>query len=225
VKNLCCVSYCQENYRPLAELTLFENRAEYARKNGFRQFFSVFPDIPAKDWRSIMREMSFNKFVVILRAMDLTPDAEWIWYADADGMVMNMSFDLRAYAESLGDGHIFNTLDSNGPNGGSMLIRNTDEAKTFLLAAETLRKNPGIPYDNEAMAHIAKQMPGIYVTIHQKPINTYDYALYPGQGKAPFDASGKLGQYEPGDFFLHWPGRTLEQRIAHYNEMKEKVLP
>jgi hypothetical protein len=224
MRSICCVSYCQENYRPLAELTLYENRVEYARKHEFGMVFEIFPDgPPGEHWKTTMRRMSFKKFEVILKAMSLS-NADWIWYADADGMVMNMHFDLLAYAESLGEGCIFNTLDSNGPNGGSMLIANNPRSKAFLQMALELQADPSVPYDNEAMDVIAQQSPGTYIKIPQKPINTYDYNLYPGQGNAPFDAAGKPGWYEPGDFFLHWPGRTLEQRITHYTVMKEKVI-
>ena len=219
---IICVSNYQENYSPLANLTLHENRIEFAHRWGHQTMWEKFADrAPDEPWASIMRRISFCKFDSILAAMSMSK-APWLWYGDCDAMVMNMGFDLEAYAESLGDGYVFNTVDSNGPNGGSILIANVPLARAFITAARELRKDLSVPFDNEAMTIVKDRFPGVYKLIPQRPLNAYDYGLYPKQPAT--DALGNPGCYHEGDFFLHWPGRTLDQRIAHYNEWKGKVI-
>jgi hypothetical protein len=60
-------------------------------------------------------------------------------------------------------------------------------------------------------------------------INSYDYSIYPDSNfldaldrfRNKQDYYGNYGQWESGDFLIHWPGTNLNQRL----ELARKYLP
>jgi hypothetical protein len=58
----------------------------------------------------------------------------------------------------------------------------------------------------------------------QRYMNSYEYRLYavaPWNYTGTTDKQGTEGQWQPGDWLVHWPGTQLGQRM----ELVEQFLP
>jgi hypothetical protein len=62
--------------------------------------------------------------------------------------------------------------------------------------------------------------------VPQKFINSYDYDLYPGIIPHIFkkDLFGNDGQWQVGDFLIHWPAVALDKRIQLAHNMMGQVV-
>jgi hypothetical protein len=65
-------------------------------------------------------------------------------------------------------------------------------------------------FEQQAIIDTHALYPEIVKVISQKAFNAYDYALYPQHAGDPLAVEG---QWEPGDFLIHWPGTSLQHRI------------
>lgn len=81
--------------------------------------------------------------------------------------------------------------------------------------------------EQQAMADLRHRHAAITCIVPQCVMNSYDYALYDHFGpyyRAGLDCYGKRGQWQPGDFLIHWPSTPLDKRLElarHY--MKESI--
>jgi len=62
--------------------------------------------------------------------------------------------------------------------------------------------------------------------VPQRTINSYNYDLYPGSIPHVYkkDLLGNDGQWQSGDFLIHWPGIPLAQRLVLAQDMLKQVI-
>jgi hypothetical protein len=62
--------------------------------------------------------------------------------------------------------------------------------------------------------------------VPQRTMNSYDYDLYPGLVPHIYkkDLLGNDGQWQSGDFLIHWPAVPLATRIKLAQEMLGQVI-
>jgi hypothetical protein len=61
----------------------------------------------------------------------------------------------------------------------------------------------------------------------QRFMNSYEYRMYrvqPWMYQDTKDVHGHDGQWREGDWFVHWPGTQLSERMELLKEYQEKVI-
>lgn len=223
---IACLSLYQENYAGLAKLTLDNNRMSYCEAHGYLPVFQEYPNMPDASIPEIHRYLGFEKIKMFINTFEKHPNCEWAWFADCDGMITNMGKSLEILTKTSNSPMLVSS-DCHGINCGSMLVKNDYEVKLFLRrlifeADKYLNEqeaiNDSFHFPNLLWLSNISIMP-------QHIMNSYDYSLYPeAKPVAGFGHLIRDGQWHKGDFFIHWPGRTLEQRIEHYNQYEKEVI-
>jgi hypothetical protein len=80
--------------------------------------------------------------------------------------------------------------------------------------------------DQSAMIDTIDMMADRIKIVPQRTMNSYNYDLYPGLVPHIYkkDLFGNDGQWQPGDFLIHWPAVSLDTRIALAQEMLGQVV-
>jgi hypothetical protein len=63
--------------------------------------------------------------------------------------------------------------------------------------------------------------------VPQYRLNAYDYRRFyhlDPQYHSGTDCYGNRGQWQPGDFLIHWPAATLDERIAMLQEYWPEII-
>lgn len=138
----------------------------------------------------------------------------WLWFMGADTLIMNHTIDVRKFLDK--DYDLIIGQDINGINNDVFFLQNTWKSKQFLEA--TLAYNKTMPNDQESMALVIDEMKPDLRTkvVPQKEFNSYLYNLY----HYPDDNGGN---YTDGDFVLHLPGLSNQQRMKLVTEYLQKV--
>ena len=209
---IACASVFLPNYRPLANKTLFENRAAYCLKHGYKQLFIEYPPLGPND--NIGKIMGFEKVRLILRTLE-DPSCEFVWFGDCDGMVMNYGTKLESIASKY-RGDIIVGSDFNGINCGSMIIKNTPTAKGYL--------NEILAHESEYLheqAYFWKHKRDYITVAPQREMNAYDSSL---PGLKPPHYNELEMEFKVGDFFMHWPAQNQEIRLRYYSRYKDLIV-
>jgi hypothetical protein len=222
-----------ESYQPLADITCEGNKKVYCKKHGY----NIFVD----DCKSYTRVQSglppikdgyipigYVKFFAIKKALAQFPDTRWIFFTECDVIITNMETKLESLVKDTV--HFIISADTNGLNSGNFFLRNSELGLGFMnniLSSIPMYKHyylfenqyiqdcllgtrlteQGVKNGGSLWAEITAIMP-------QRYMNSYDYKNHPKlKNRNPVDIFGNDGQWKPGDFILHWPSMTLEQRL------------
>lgn len=201
------VSMHTPNYQALADIT-WKNKVDYADTHDYAHC--------CKTDSTYGLCIGFEKMYFIRDLMNDNPDIEWIWWVGCDTMITNYTIKVEDRIDPLY--HFIVAMDVNDINVDSFFIRNSSEGRAFVDHIITLYP---IYHDHkwceqQAMIDSLEQFKEIVKKVPQRSFNSFNYALYPYQGS--IDKFGLSGNWEPGDFLIHWPATPLSQRIqlAHY---------
>lgn len=207
--NFALVSLNNDVYQPLADLTWFQNKVEYAERHGYGHalktdgFYGV--------------GIGYEKVYFIRDMMTTYPDIDWFWWTGTDTLITNMTIKLEDRVDN--DYHFIIATDCNGINADSFFVRNTPEGRGFIdmiISKYDQYKDHGW-VEQQCIIESYEEYKDIIKLVPQKQINAYNYELYPGS--PTIDKSGADGTWEYGDLLIHWPGTGLGQRIhltQHY---------
>jgi hypothetical protein len=208
--NVAIVSMFNDKHAELASYT-WTNKQHYAKKHGYKA-------VPKTDNFS-QEQMHFDKFAHILDVMNADPDIEWVWWIDNDALVTNFDTPLTNLIDN--DYHVIIGVDIASINTGSFLVRNSMQARQwleFILSKKKEYKNDTKWFEQQAVIDFYPKFQEIFKVIPQRLINSYDYNIYNVDGT---DLLGYDGQWQPGDFVMHWPGLNNQLRIQlaqHYQQ-------
>ena len=201
-------------YEALSSVTFDNNKVPYCERHGY--------EITAKtdNWSDIIY---FDKIQYLLDILDYNPEVKWVWWLDCDALITNFNKKIEDVIDD--DYHIIITTDVNGINNGSFFIKNSVESKEWLrmvLSYKELYKTK--KWDNP------EQTPMIMTYIKyrswikllpQREFNSYMYTLYPGISNV--DMLHTVGEWEPGDWVVHWPGIGNELRIEISKQLESHI--
>jgi hypothetical protein len=230
------------NYAPLAQITS-KNKKEYCDLHGYT-FVEKTSDF----------KFEHTGFEKIYQALQLLKNNECdlLLWCGTDTFITNYKIKITDLIDDEHD--FFVTTDANAINSDCFIIKNTPKAIEFFqeiianynryirhLWAEqqaiielthiihdenfvVCKENCGKP----KYAHITKILP-------QHTINSYNYKMYPYHNFHGTPASiahyqkgqdfyGNRGQWQPGDFMIHWPGTILDHRINLANEYNQYIV-
>ncbi len=212
---------CDRAFSPVLEPTLpgkteyckrhglhFVNRAYHAGARGTREYWRrhISGKNPARtlaawgDREKLMLEELYK--------------AEWLWFLDADTLIMNHRIDIRTIIDSAFDCVI--GVDVNGINNGSFLLRSGPIARQFLQDVLDLRHE--CPNDQVAMSAVMAKTPEFRVKyVSQRAFNSYLEVEY---GRPDDDRYA----YREGDLVLHLPGLSNARRIELIQRYLSRVI-
>ena len=234
------VTMHNEKYKPLADITCDGNKRVYCKKHGYNIFvddgtsypssFKIHPGLPPTPDGHV--PIGYIKFFAIKTALKQFPDTKWIFFTECDVIITNMETKLENLVKD--DVHFIISADVNGLNSGNFFLRNSEIGLGFMnniLSSMPLYKHyylfenqyiqdclvgtrlteQGLKYGGSMWSEVSAIMP-------QRFMNSYDYKNHPKlKNRQPVDVFGNDGQWQPGDFILHWPCMTLEERINAAN--------
>lgn len=193
-----------DSHAELAALTWEANKKQYCDKHGY---------IPApKTTNFSTTQIHFDKFSHILHVMNTNPSVDWVWWIDNDAMITNLDVKLETLVNDTH--HIIMSVDIASLNTGSFLVKNTAKAKQwleFLLSKKTEYKNDTKWFDQQAVIDFYVKFQDLFHIVKQTTMNSYDYKMYNVSG---IDLLGHNGQWNPGDFVIHWPGLSNANRVV-----------
>lgn len=203
-------SYYYENFKDIAALTI-PTIEEYAKIHGY-DFY-----IKDKDFDHSKR-IGFERIDIFLEKID---QYDWIWYLDADSMIMNQTIRL----ENLIDNN-FDMIIAKNPenkqiieiNVGSVLIKKSEWTKIFLKHISNLEN-----YFN----HDWKTQQAIidYINITNiQDAQKHMKIVHPRYFNSNYHVWHSNSNFKMGDLVLHPAGSSNDYRLRLFNEMKNYII-
>jgi hypothetical protein len=237
------ITHHDAGYQKLADHTWHDNKAEYCNIHGY--------DMVAKtgDWVSPVPAQphlmtGFEKIHLARQTLLDHPEYEWVWWTGTDTMITNFSTRLEERCNNAY--HFIVAVDINGINADSFLARNTLEGRQFLDAILALEPEyMGKFWDTEqrAIANLVGlpgtgdpgwppegefELTGPYKDIvkvyPQRFMNSFNYHLYGQTYSHHRDKFGRDGNWQLGDWLIHWPAVPLDYRVELANFYKEHII-
>jgi hypothetical protein len=141
---------------------------------------------------------------------------------------MITNFDIRLEDLVDDDYDFVIAVDCYNINNDSFLARATPNTIAWLRNTVSLREAySGAKWlDQSAMIDTIDMMGDRIKIVPQRVMNSYDYDQYPGLVPHIYkkDLLGNDGQWQPGDFLIHWPAVALDKRIVLAQNMLEQVI-
>jgi hypothetical protein len=216
-----------EKYQELATETWDNNKIKYAEKHGYAYIAKT------EDFYGF--EPGFEKIQFLLDTFEAYADIEWIWWTGTDSLVTNFNTRIEdkvaeAKSEDAAAPHIIMSSDFNfAINCDSILIKNTPEARAWLKdIMDNMSKYAHHQYkEQQYMLDSADKYTDIMEIMPQHFMNSYEYKMYkvaPWNYTKTTDVHDQRGQWETGDWLIHWPGTQPNERLELVKEYKEKVI-
>jgi hypothetical protein len=196
-------------YQSLADITVEQNKRKYCELHGY-------PLIVKTDgWTYEKKAIGFEKVALVREALAKYPECSWVFFSECDAMITNFKLKLEQFADDRF--HFILPADVNGTNCGNFMIRNSPIGRAYLDSIEAA----GAIYKDHPMfenQYIQDSVTGTFwrsviKVVPQRLFNSYDYETLPRYPKPVKDALGVEGQWQPGDFMIHFADKKLHERI------------
>lgn len=190
-ERIALVTGYDAGYAAVGELSR-PNKEAYCRRHGYAfvcRTDGFDPDRPA----------SWSKVRFVREALG---SAEWVYWGDADSLVMDSSVPLSRFCWDSAD-LVLSGDPYNGINLGCFLARATDWTRGFLARVDATAEFALHPWwENAAVLSLYASEPGVRRRVAVLPNALFNAYPYPGGG------------YEPGRFVAHFPGLAEAERLS-----------
>jgi hypothetical protein len=213
------------NYNDLAELTWDKNKKRYCERWGY--------DAIAKtdDFKYPTSQISFERTELIIKLLE-SGKYDWIHAVGCDTMITNFTITLESLVDE--KNHFIIASDCLHINNDSFLARATPECINWLKYVVSVREKY-VDYvnaeghrwfDQQAMIDSLDQINPWLKVVPQRVLNSYDYYQYPGSVPHIYkkDMFGNDGQWQKGDFLIHWPAIGNARRRILAQSMLQQVI-
>jgi len=209
------ISLCtlhNNTYAQLANITL-RNKREYCEKHGYELY--------CKTENFKYSHLGFEKINVVLETFERS-NPDWMMWLGCDTLITNHTIKIEDRIDDKYD--LIISSDSNWLiNSDSFIVKNSNLGRDFFKKVLNLYdvyiNNPF--YEQACMIDLinSDRFRNSVKIVPQKMLNSYNYDMYPHipkmSGKKDF--FGNYGEWEYGDFILHWPGVTMSNRMSLAN--------
>jgi hypothetical protein len=206
-------------YQPLADITWNQNKKIYCEKWGYDAISMT------SGFQHPLRFISFERSRYIADLLE-SGKYDWIHAVGCDTMITNFNIRLEDLIDDNFDFVI--ATDCYNINNDSFLARASDTTIKWLRNTVNLLESYSNAkwLDQSAMIDTIDMMADRIKIVPQRTMNSYNYDLYPGLVPHIYkkDLFGNDGQWQPGDFLIHWPAVPLDTRIALAQEMLGQVV-
>jgi len=215
-KKIGLLNVYDQNYQSLADITI-QNKKDYCDLHGYEFIdFSIAKNNTGK-------HVAFSKFYAALKKMY---NYDWIFYNDLDSLIMNYNIKLESFIDNNYD--MIVSYDINGLNSGQWFVKNSPWAHSFMkkvFCRDEFNEFGGWAdqiafcntwlYSGEAMQK-TKVVP-------QKLFNSYLYETFGknDEGDSPY---WPQGQFQKGDFCLHFCGMPHDMRESYIKQYLPMVI-
>jgi len=207
------VSMFNDSHIELAKRTWLNNKEQYALHHGYLAIPKV---------NNFSKEaIHFDKFSHILETFNNNPRLAWIWWLDNDAMITNFNLRIEDVIDDSYD--IIMTTDLASLNTGSFLIKNSENSRVWLEDMLSKRRdyiNDKKWFDQQCVIDTYVSYKDIIKLIPQRTMNSYDYRMYNVDST---DMLGNNGQWQPGDWVVHWPGLSNELRVQLAEHFEKQI--
>ena len=202
------------NYQDLADLT-DQTKIEYCNRYGYKFFVlkeNKYSDI-----------MGFNKIGYILDLLNTNSDIDWLLFSECDASITNLDIKIEDRIDD--NYHVIFPVDRLNINAGNFLVRNSEQGRAFLdmilSKEEEYTTNPWA--EQQVIIDTIEQYSDVVKIVPQRHMNSYEQHMY-DYCDIRTDILGTSGQWEPGDWIVHWPGTYKPARIRRANEIAELIV-
>lgn len=206
-------------YQPLADITWDQNKKLYAERHGYDAIAMT------DGFKFPVMQISFERTQLIIDLLE-SGKYDWIHACGCDTMITNFTIKLEDLADDNYDFVI--ATDCYNINNDSFLARNSPTTISWLKHVCEIREQylDAKWLDQSAMIDTIGMMGNRIKIVPQRELNAYNYDLYPGLVPHIYkkDLLGNDGQWQPGDFLIHWPAVPNNQRITMAQQMLTQVV-
>ena len=211
-----------DNYQELANETWENNKVQYAEKHGYAYLAKT------EDFYGF--QPGFEKIQFLLDTFEAYPETSWIWWTGTDSMVTNFNTKIEDKIAEAGDADVIMSADFNFKiNCDSILVKNSDKARAWLK--DIMDNMPKYhTHQFKEQQYMLDSLDKYTDTVKLMPqyfMNSYEYKMYrvnPWVYEKDTDVNGDRGQWEAGDWLVHWPGTQPRERMELVKETKEKII-
>ena len=211
---MAVVSMNDGGYDYLAPLTWDANGLRYCEQWGYP--YHIINNFEGKP-------PGFAKIDNMLAICNDNPEVEWIFWKDMDGMITNFQTRIEDVVDN--NYHVMLTTWWNGINNGMMLVRNSEQGRAWLsMIMSKLPEYATHPVqEQQVMIDTFEEWKHIIKICPQRTFNAACFSDGAHRGAYPstLDTLGTDGQWQPGDFVMHWPGQDPYLRL----QLARKYLP
>lgn len=206
-------------YAALAQGTWYNNKIPYCMRHGYT------PVIREKDFTY---PLGFEKIKLLLDILEQYPETTWILWSGTDSMITNQAIKVEDKIDTKHS--IILSCDFNFHiNNDVMLIQNTNVSKQFLQEVLSLFGTYQHHHfqEQQVMLDIMSKYDNHIHVMPQRYMNSYEYTIYrrlPWFKNDSIDMQGTDGQWQPGDWFVHWPGTTMDDRMRLLHHFSSQVV-
>ena len=186
------------NYKPIANITVPINKS-YCEKHGY-------------EWRELILDGTGNEYYYkkheFIRDVFDKDEADLIFYLDCDAIITNHTKRLQSFMTY--GAQFWITEHAGELNGGAILVRKSNrgnDVNNFILAHRDKFQN-----EQNCINYYKKELlyANTMATLKHPAFNSLDYSQYP---EFPNLRRSEDGCWNEGDFVLHTPALSIEQRI------------
>lgn len=203
-------SHYADNYSELG-IIMEDNRLEYCKKYGY-QFF-----IKRKDFYGELG-FGFSKIRFLLD-LCLNNDFDYIHWGGVDTLITNFNIKIEDWLDNKHS--FFISKEESGEfrslNADVFIVKNDKNGRgilEFILSKfDDYKRHPW--QEQQVMINCLEKEFGSLIKImpHQS-FNSYPWRFYDSNQSGEADIhKNEPGDFKPGDFLLHCPGHTLENRL------------
>jgi len=212
-----------ERYQELAQETWDNNKVQYAEQHGYATW--------AKTDDFYGFEPGFEKIQFMLDLFEANPEISWTWWTGSDSLIMNFQTRVEdKIAQADPDAHIIMSGDFNfAINCDSMLVRNSEQSRAWLQdIMDNMPKYAQHQFkEQQYMLDSFDRYEDIIDLQPQHFMNSYEYRMYrvpPWNYTDNVDVHGYRGQWESGDWLVHWPGTQPRERLDLIKEYRPHII-
>jgi len=181
---IAIVSLYDDGYKNIGQYSDWNKKA-YAKKHGYDIYLH-------HEKLDLTRPAAWSKILAIERHLD---DYEWIFWSDADSLIMNDDIKLESIIDNNYNFIITQEANKKNLNTGSFLIRNCEWSKQLLkdIYSQVQFINVSGFWEQAALAHLLKTKKELNKHIkvmHQRVMNSH--------------ITEPRGEFQPGDFVIHF---------------------
>jgi len=202
------------DYSDLAAIT-DASKQEYCDRHGYKLFV-----LTELKYSSVT---GFNKIHYTLDLFDQHPDIEWLLFSECDATITNHTIRIEDRIDN--DYHFIVAVDRLNINSGNFLARNTEQGRAYLqmiLDREEEYKTAEWA-EQQVIIDTIDQYTDVVKIVPQRHMNSYEQHMY-DYCDIRTDILGTSGQWQAGDWIVHWPGTYKPARIKRATEIAELIV-
>jgi hypothetical protein len=171
------------------------NKEVYCERHGYRF-------VCRREGFDCSRPPSWSKIPFILEEL---PRSDWVFWTDADALVMNASVPVTRFVQDCAD-MVLSCDPYNGINCGHWFVRDTEWSRRFLERVYTRVEFLHHPFwETAALIRMYREDAEVRRHIAVVPNKLFNGYPYPGAG------------YTSGDFIVHFAGLAADREAAMKN--------